>query len=104
MFELGRVRALDIAKRRVVLHNTRLDQVVQLQRISIRQLYHILLSTHPKQILLLTQSVKITTAPWEGAKVLVDCAQQALRGRNAQRHLGCIRDQGVVGAFHLADN
>ena len=34
MFELGRVRALDIAKRRVVLHNTRLDQVVQLQRLA----------------------------------------------------------------------
>ena len=62
------------------------------------------ISTHPKQILLLTQPVKVTTAKWEGAKVLVDCVQQALRGRNAQRHLGCIRDQGVVGAFHLAGN
>lgn len=103
MFILGSVGALDIAKRRVVLDNSGRDQVVQLHQISIDTLRSRGF-THPKEVLILAQPVKVTATEGKSTEVLVDDVQQVLRRRETQRNLTVIRDQSVVRGFHLHIN
>lgn len=103
MFILSSVGALDIAKRRVVLDNSGRDQVVQLHQISIDTLRSRGF-THPKEVLILAQPVKVTATEGKSTEVLVDDVQQVLRRRETQRNLTVIRDQSVVRGFHLHIN
>ena len=57
--------------------------------------------TYPEEVLLLAQSVKITSAERQSAKVLVDHVQEVLCRRKTKGHIGSVLSKGVVGAFHL---
>jgi len=79
VFELGGVGALGIAKRRVILDNSSRDKVVQLYPCQLVVPSDIDLGwAYSKQVLLLAQSVKVTSAPRQSTEVLVDHAQQVL--------------------------
>jgi hypothetical protein len=55
MLKLGSIASLDIAEGWICFHNAGRDQMVQ-----------------AKQIFVQSQSIQISSAPWESAKVLVD--------------------------------
>lgn len=68
---------------RVVLHDTLLDEVVQLHKemISIgksRRCYS-KRETHSKKVLALAESIQIAAAEWQRSKVLVDRVQERFR-------------------------
>lgn len=82
MFILSRVGALDIAKGRVILHNSRRNQVVQLSLLA--SMSHIWTSslTYAQKVLVLAKAVNVPATEGKSAKVLVDQIQQVLgRGK-----------------------
>ena len=102
MLILSGIRALDVTQGRVVLHNSRRDQIVELERVrnqfksSPRKV-----ETHAQEILLLTKSVQVPTAERQGAEILVDDVQQTLCRRKPKRHIRRIGNFGIMGYFHL---
>lgn len=84
MLKLRRVRPLDVDERRIRLDDAVLDQMVQAQ-----------------QVLVVAQAVQVAAAEGQGAKVLVDAAQQGLCRVDAQGHLGRVDAARVVRRLHV---
>lgn len=84
MLELCSVGALDIAQRRVCLHDATLNEVVE-----------------TKEVLLMAKTVQVPATERQGTEVLVNGGEKVLGRRDAQRHLGSVDTPGVVRGLHL---
>ena len=79
MLELRRVTPLDITQRRIALHDPTLDQIIQAQ-----------------QVLLLPQPIQIPATKGNRAEILLDHAEQAAGGGDAERDVGRVGAERVV--------
>jgi hypothetical protein len=58
-------------------------------------------NTHSKQILVMAETIKISSAERQSAKVLLNALQQRLCTRRSQRDSGCICNLCVMTALHV---
>ncbi len=84
MLKLCSITALLVHQWWICLDNTLVDQVVQAQ-----------------QVLLVAQTVEITTAEWKSAERFVDNLEDVPRRRQAEVNLWRILGNGVMRTFEL---
>ena len=84
MFRLRGITALDVAQRRIRFHDTRRNQVVEAEK-----------------VLVVSETVKVPSAPGKGTEVLGDGVQERLGRGNAESNVGCIFPLRIVRSFHL---